>query len=220
MERGEILDLSYDLYHKHCNGCTKWRIAGTKKHLKCVQDYCEKQCPIGRKLLELGDRLTYGRPTVKARALIKDVYLEEKAAGLLDRDIRKKYGIGEQLLIFRKKFWGVYQEDQCTKERYLREKEKGLPDEYIAQKLGVGGTTLTERKLIWGINAEKVINENITPENYITHKKNGLRDKEIAKVWGIGMSTLRKRKRVWRGQGTPVDQYNLVSANKVEPAKR
>jgi hypothetical protein len=223
MERGEILDRTYDLYHGHCNGCTKWKAVGTKKYLKKVQDFCEKQCPVGRELLELGDRLTYGRPTKVGRSLIKDVYLEERESGLVDEEIAAKHGLSVKVLQYRKAFWGLItppKEDQCTKENYIQEKAKGLPDEYIARKLGVHTSTLAGRKSRWGMKSDsrtvQVIaiggnGEQITPENYIMHKKNGLTDDQIRDLWMIGRTTLQSKKKNWRKAGHNIDQYTKAN---------
>lgn len=224
MEKGEILDRTYNLYHEHCDGCQKWKQAGTKKHLDKVQKFCNTKCPIGREILELGDRLVYGRPTRKGRSLIKEVYLEEIESGLSDGEICTKHGLSEKVLNFRKHFWGLIdppKEHRCTKENYIREKKENpfLPDIYISRILGVAPNTLARYKVKWGIRGSKsdkliVTAENgdsITPGNYITYKQSGMIDEEIRALWGIGRTTLQVRKQQWRSEGYDVDCHTKAN---------
>ena len=137
MKRAEILQKSAELIDENCKGCTKWKESGCQqKHHRAAQEYCEQKCEIGKKLMELGDFLTYGRPSKVARDLTKEVYMEEKENGLHDRQIQKKYKISNKALWKRKTFWGLIT-DVTKSKRHLITKKKYLEmkdDDYSRSK--------------------------------------------------------------------------------------
>jgi hypothetical protein len=222
MERSQILSETAKLFDENCKGCKKWTEAAKQKHHKKAQEYCERQCEIGKRLLELGDYLTYGHPSKVARDLIKEVYQEERDAGLLDKDIIQKYKISAKVLWLRKKFWGLSIDqsskmDLISKDQYLQWKDEGLSDEYIAKKVGIFITTLKRYKNRWGIkhsaadiNAikEGPNGEEISAHTYLAYKDKDWTDDQILEHWLIGRTTLQRKKRAWRMAGYEIDKYN------------
>lgn len=220
MERGEIYDQTFNLYETHCKGCTGWQEVATRRVHKAAEEYCNNVCPIGRKMRDLGDLILFGRPVRTARELIKEVYLQEKESGLLDKDICKKYEISSDNLHTRKEHWNLVQrkgDHFCTKENYLRYKDKGFTDAYIAKKLKVNPSTLRAYKKKWEIKVPKtsqtidigVNGEHINVQTYLEHKRNGLRQYQIAKKWGVDNSVITRRLRKWRKENPEIDFKNV-----------
>jgi hypothetical protein len=220
LNRTHILKETADLFDANCVGCKKWEIAAKQKHHKKAQEYCERQCDIGKRLMDLGDFLTYGRPTKTARDLIKEVYLEEREKGLFDKEIQKKYKINHAALVFRKRHWGLIKNKSkrhlITKEQYLIFKAQRLSDEWICKKVGIHPSTLGEYKKSWEVKAGPDLNaiqegpngEEISAVTYLKYKGRGWSDDMIINHWMIGRTTLQRKKRAWRKAGYDIDLYN------------
>jgi hypothetical protein len=223
LDRSQILKESGDLFDRDCKGCKKWMEAANQKHHRQAQEYCETKCSTGKRLLELGDHLSYGSPTKIGRDLIKEVYLEEQELGLMDKDIAKKHGISAKVLWRRKVFWGLTtiksKRHFITKEQYLSRKEKKQPDWYIAEKVGLHINSLVLYKKSWGIKNTTDLNtitegpngEEISFDSFTYYKSLGWTDGELASHWGIGKSTLTRKKNAWKLCGYDVDKYNVYT---------
>lgn len=224
VDRHQILKETADLFDRDCKGCKKWMEAANQKHHRQAQDYCETKCSTGKRLLELGDFLTYGNPTRVARDLIKEVYQEEQELGLLDKDIIKKYKISKKGLWKRKVFWGLVTDKNksklhlITKQHYLFLKsEKKQPDWFICGKLGIHISTLKSYKRDWGVMNLYDVNtitegpngEEISFDSYMYYKSQGWTDSRLVVHWQISRTTMLRKKNAWRLCGYDVDKYTI-----------
>jgi Zinc-finger len=87
-----------DLMDMHCKGCASNVSHHTSRDAIHHQEVCLTTCAIGKQIRQLGQLLeAKGGERVMGNApsaidLTKEKYLEHKAAGLTDSEIRKKYG--------------------------------------------------------------------------------------------------------------------------------
>jgi Zinc-finger len=88
-----------DLMDMHCKGCASNVSHHTSRDATDHQEVCLTACAIGKQIRQLGQLLeAKGGERVMGNApgaideLTREKYLEHKAAGLTDSEIRKKYG--------------------------------------------------------------------------------------------------------------------------------
>jgi hypothetical protein len=202
-----------ELEENHCIGCelkNEWRrdVGNYKASVMCVTE-----CKIGKKIHQLGDILTYGKPTTKARDLTEEVYLEMHESGKTDKEICEHFGIGSKLLKDRKRHWKIKhcheKWTQLSVKQYKKYRAEGISDELVCQLLKWDRKTLHKFKERNGLIGMR-------PLHHVTHTEDGRemtaalykqdiqtykKDSVLSAAWGVNISTFERIKRRWRERG-------------------
>lgn len=106
---------------EHCGNCSLINqpakgltVAEWNKVRNDLQRYCNTECPIGKKMQELNNRLLVPKEEPKPKkakdigvkgGLTPEVYMQEKREGLKDWQIMNRYDMSSSALYSRKRKW-------------------------------------------------------------------------------------------------------------------
>lgn len=191
------------LIDSHCNECPVSsairKLHGDHKKKK----YCKELCPYGLKISKLSKEVEFGYDTAVALKLDYDTYIVHKEQGMTDKEICKKYKIGNSTLYTRKRAWKIpkikepvnKKFDKLDKKEYYALKLQNFSDKEIAKMWGIGNGTLVrfkkENNIQGGLDPTRKLDKmNVTKEQYLKYRLEGHTDYQIARLLGISKNTI------------------------------